>query len=106
MDHRMGTGNQPRTKTGCWSNAESIRLDSRFLLCSPTSNSRMGELLPDISRKRIEDGSLTFRDVADEFRATAADQAKDSKPSRLAKGSFGPSFARRRRRARRGQRGS
>lgn len=46
-----------------------------------------------ISRKQIEDGTLTFHEVANKFRATAADQAKDNKPSQLAKGSFGPSFA-------------
>ena len=46
-----------------------------------------------ISGKQVDDGTLTFREVANQFRATAADQAKDSKPLRLAKGAFDPSFA-------------
>ena len=45
-----------------------------------------------ISRDKIEDGTLEFRDTAKALREAAAHQAR-AKPSRYGKGSFGPSFA-------------
>ena len=46
-----------------------------------------------ISRKQIEDSFLIFHDIANKFRATAANQAKNSKSSWLIKDSFDFSFA-------------
>lgn len=46
-----------------------------------------------VKAKEVEEGSLTYRTLANDFREEVRLQTKASKPSRVAKGSFGPSFA-------------
>ncbi len=62
--------------------------------------SAVGQVLPEwvnsyrlFSREKVEAGTLIYRDTANDLRAAAAHQAKKSKPLRIGKGAFGPSFA-------------
>ncbi len=45
------------------------------------------------SREKVEAGTLNFRDTANDLRTAAIDLAQQTKPTRIGRGSFGPTFA-------------